>query len=56
MAKIKQKPSLKVIDRKVTISKLDGLIWDKQGSWYLETIDRTIGNYRIYGVGDHFCG
>ena len=49
MGKIKQKPSLKVRDRKATIKPLDGLTWDKQGSWYLETIDRTIGNYRIYG-------
>ena len=49
MAKIKQKPSLKVIDRKSTMSKLDALIWDKRGSWYLETIDTSITNHKIFG-------
>ena len=49
MAKIKQNPSLKVIDRKATIKPIDGLIWDKRGSWYLETIDNSLANYRIYG-------
>jgi hypothetical protein len=49
MGKVKVKPPLKIRDSKKTIKPLDGLIWDKTGSWYLETIDKTIANYRIYG-------